>query len=141
VVNGTALTVAPDLNAEHPVERAEVCDFYMLAQTVLKVVHRPDGAGGNCAVVMYGNSGEFAFVLVSLVEDGLVDRALGLPERKECGPELLIPTPAGLLEITQGLPQSQFAKRVCLYQTPCNQRGAASTKLRKDSQHEPSFQQ
>ena len=91
-MDGTALTVTQDLNAEHPVERAEVCDLYMLAQTVLKVVHRPDGAGGNCAVVivMYDNNGEFAFVLVPLVEDSLVDRALGLLERKEYEPELLI---------------------------------------------------
>ena len=35
-----------------------------------------------------GNNGEFAFVLVPFVGDGLVG---GIPERKEYGPELLIP--------------------------------------------------
>jgi hypothetical protein len=50
-VDGAGLSVALDLDAEHPVKFAEVRDFDMLAHTVLESVQGARVAGGDGAVV------------------------------------------------------------------------------------------
>ena len=67
-MDGAGLSVALNLDAEHPVKFAEVSDFDVLAHTLLEGVHKARIAGGDGAVVdMYGYDRYFTGLLVGLV--------------------------------------------------------------------------
>jgi hypothetical protein len=92
------------------VKLTEVCDFNVLAQAGLELVDEVYVAGSDGAVVhMYCGDCDFIFGLVLLVEDGLVDWAFGELEGIEYAGEFLVPAPARLFEVIEGLPQAQDA--------------------------------
>ena len=107
-VCGTTCMVALDLKPEHPVEPSQVSYLKLLAEAVNELVDELVTACSDHAVIdMDHNHCEGIQLLISLVEDGLVNGTLLEAEGSKDRLQLLIPVPARLLQAIQCLQEVQ----------------------------------
>ena len=72
-VDGAGLSIAPHLDAEHPVQFAEVSDLDVAAQACLEILNEACRAGGDGAVVnMHSNNYKVLILGNKFIEDCLV---------------------------------------------------------------------
>ena len=72
--DGVGITVTPDLDAQHPVQLAEVGDLDVAAEPSLELIHEAHSAGSYGTIVdVYGNNDKLLDLGKEFEEDCLVN--------------------------------------------------------------------
>ena len=89
------------LNAQHPVEFAQVCHFKVLLQALDKLIDDAAGVSGDCTIIHMDSHYKGNVLISLLVEHSLVNFALLEPKLCKDQFELLVPAPSCLFKAIQ----------------------------------------